>query len=112
MKGSQRIDCPRIGLIGIALLCASLSACAAYKACGFEGCAGDKQTTAAVQNVIRQYPALEAPNTVRVQTLDHIVYLYGQVNTELERQTAQEAALSVNGVKRVVNSISLQFEGR
>jgi osmotically-inducible protein OsmY len=90
----------------------SSSGCAAYRKCGFQGCEGDKQITLAVENVIRQYPALEGPNVVRVQTIDHVVYLYGQVNTELERATAREAALSVGGVKRVVNSIGFAYQGR
>jgi osmotically-inducible protein OsmY len=94
------------------LLMALLSGCATYEKCGFQGCPADRKIDVAVRNVIRKYPALEAPNSVRVQTLDHVVYLYGQVNTELERSTAQQAALSVDGVDRVVNSISLSYEGR
>ena len=89
-----------------------LSGCTAYTKCGFSGCEGDKEITASVEKVISQYPALQAPNSVRVETIDHVVYLYGQVNTELERATAKEAALSVSGVKRVVNSINLGYQGR
>jgi osmotically-inducible protein OsmY len=91
---------------------ACVSACATYAKCGLEGCPTDRKITVAVKNVISKYPSLEAPNSVRVQTSDHVVYLYGEVNTELERLTAQQAALSVNGVDRVVNSISLPNEGR
>ena len=65
-----------------------------------------------MEKVISQYPALQAPNSVRVETIDHVVYLYGQVDTELERSMAKEAALSVSGVKRVVNSINLAYQGR
>lgn len=90
----------------------SLSACATLEKCGLEGCAEDRQITTAVQRVIHSYPALQGVNTVRVQTLNHVVYLYGQVDTELELWTAQQAALSVKGVDRVVNSIAFQFQGR
>jgi osmotically-inducible protein OsmY len=89
-----------------------LSGCATYDKCGFKGCAPDRQITAAVQGVIRHYPSLEGANSVRVQTFNHVVYLYGQVDTEQESWTAQQAALSVTGVDRVVNSISLGYQGR
>jgi len=59
-----------------------------------------------------QYPSLEAPNSVRVETFDHVVYLYGQVNTDLERAMADSVALAVPGVTRVINSISLDDVGR
>jgi osmotically-inducible protein OsmY len=90
----------------------SLSACATFEKCGFGGCPEDRQITSAVQSVIHQYPELQGVNMIRVQTLNHIVYLYGQVDTEVERWTAQQAALSVKGVDRVVNSIGFQYEGR
>jgi osmotically-inducible protein OsmY len=94
------------------LLAAALPACAAYRKCGFAGCAGDADITANIQALIRRYPALEAPNSVRVQTTNHVVYLYGQVNTELERSTAEAVARSVPAVARVVDSISLGYNGR
>ena len=59
-----------------------------------------------------QYPALQAPNLIRVQTTDHVVYLYGEVNTELERSTAESVARAVPGVTRVVDSISFDYAGR
>jgi osmotically-inducible protein OsmY len=98
-------------LIVVAVVAGLLSGCAAYAKCGVSGCEGDKEITAAVEKVIGLYPALLPPNTVRVQTIDHVVYLYGQVNTEVERSTAEEAALSVSGVKRVVNSINFSYQG-
>jgi osmotically-inducible protein OsmY len=98
-------------LIVVAVAAGLLSGCAALAKCGVSGCEGDKEITAAVDKVISLYPALLPPNTVRVQTIDHVVYLYGQVNTEVERSTAEEAALSVSGVKRVVNSINFPYHG-
>ena len=61
----------------------TLDACAVYTKCGFRGCAGDANITANVQAQFRQHPALEPPNLLHVQTLDHVVYLTGQVDTEL-----------------------------
>jgi osmotically-inducible protein OsmY len=100
------------GILTAAGFGAELSGCATYDKCGFNGCAPDRQITSAVQGVIHHYPSLEGTNSVRVQTLNHVVYLYGQVDTEQESWTAQQAALSVPGVDRVVNSISLGYQGR
>ena len=94
------------------LLAAILSACKTYPACHREACAADRDITQSVMQLLQHYPSLQAPNTVRVETVDQVVYLYGQVNNEIERSTAQEAAQSITGVKRVVNSISLEYEGR
>lgn len=99
------------GLLSFAAL-ASLSACATYQKCGIDGCSQDRQITTEVETVIHRYPALQGVNTVRVQTLNHVVYLYGQVDTEVERSMAQQAASSVAGVDRVVNSIGFQYGGR
>ena len=54
-----------------------------YEKCGFTGCPGDAQITADVEALIQSIPgAASRPNLVYVQTLDHVVYLTGQVNTE------------------------------
>jgi osmotically-inducible protein OsmY len=94
------------------MLTGALPACAAYRKCGFAGCPGDAKITAEVRALIEHYPALNPPNSVRVQTLDHVVYLTGEVNTDLERSMADSVALAVAGVTRVVNSISLGYGGR
>jgi osmotically-inducible protein OsmY len=94
------------------ILTGALSACAVYEKCGFAGCPGDSKITAEVEARLRQHPAVEPPNLVRVQTLDHVVYLTGQVDTELERSIAESAAHEVAGVTRVVNSINLSYAGR
>jgi osmotically-inducible protein OsmY len=96
----------------VVILTGTVCACAVYRKCGIPGCPGDANITAGVQAQIDQYPALEAPNSVRVQTLDHVVYLSGQVDTDLERSMAESVALEVAGVTRVVNSISLSYGGR
>lgn len=83
-----------------------------YRKCGFAGCPGDADITANVRAVFNQYPVLEPPNLVYVQTLDRVVYLTGQVNTDPERVLAKSVALQVPGVRRVVNSINLAYQGR
>jgi osmotically-inducible protein OsmY len=94
------------------VLISALAGCATYRKCGFAGCPGDAKITHSVQTLMSKYPALQAPNLIRVQTTDHVVYLYGEVNTELERSTAESVARAVPGVTRVVDSISFDYGGR
>jgi osmotically-inducible protein OsmY len=101
----------RLGTFALVLM-AALSGCATYRKCGFSGCPGDAQITAEIEALIRQHPAIEAPNSVRVNTVDHVVYLYGQVNNEQERATAESLAHQVAGVRQVVDSISFGPQGR
>jgi osmotically-inducible protein OsmY len=92
--------------IGIVALSA-LVGCAAFRKCGFGECPGDADITAAVEARLSQFPALEPPNLLRVQTHDHIVYLYGLVDTAFEREMAGSVALDTPGVTKVVNSIGI-----
>ena len=71
----------------------------------------DKAITLAVKGRIAEYPDLQAPNEVRVQTRHQVVYLYGQVNNEEERKQAEVVAAQVEGVRKVVDTISLADSG-
>jgi hypothetical protein len=102
---------PIFSLAITVILTGALPACAAYRKCGYSGCADDAKISAEFRTLLKQYPSLEAPNSVRVQTMDHVVYLNGQVNTDLERFTAESVAGSIPGVTRVVDSISLSYAG-
>lgn len=96
-------------------LSALLPGCAVYRAydkCGFSGCAGDPQITTAVRTLLDQDAAMRAPNLIYVQTLDRVVYLSGQVATDLQRETAESTALEAPGVRRVVDTIALEYQGR
>jgi len=93
-------------------LTGALPGCAAYTQCGLGGCPGDAQITAQVRALLGQHPALEPPNLLEVHTLDHVVYLNGVVDTDLERQMAESVAHEAKGVRRVVNSIGLSGGGR
>jgi osmotically-inducible protein OsmY len=100
---------------GALLLCALMAGCAdidAYRKCGSEGCAGDAQITAAVQASFKEHADLQAPNVIYVRTVDHTVYLTGQVATELQRDTAEALAKATPDVHKVVNSISTNYQGR
>jgi len=80
--------------------------------CASEQCKNDAKITADVQAKLKERRELGAPNTVYVQTRDGVVYLTGQVTTDLQRDTAESIAGKVPGVVRVVNSIALSYSGR
>lgn len=90
----------------------ALSGCATYSKCGLHGCPGDAGITAAVEAQLQQYPVLEAPNSVRAQTLNRVVYLHGLVDTDLERQLAESVAVQAAGGARVVDSIAVDDVGK
>jgi osmotically-inducible protein OsmY len=86
------------------VLIGALSGCATFQKCGFKGCPGDAQITAEVQALFDRHP--ELGTTIHVQTLDHVVYLYGLVPSPLFSAIAESVALEAPGVTRVVNSIA------
>ena len=88
----------------LALMLAALGGCAAYQKCGVDGCEGDAKISSDVKTQFGREPTLVM---VKVQTVDHVVYLYGVVDTDLQRQTAESLAAGVPGVTRVVNSIGI-----
>jgi osmotically-inducible protein OsmY len=96
----------------LVLLLACLPGCATYRDCGLRGCRGDAAITARVAAQLQHYPALQAPNSVRVQTLDHVVYLYGLVDTDLERELADSVATDAAHGARIVDSIAVNNLGR
>jgi len=87
------------------VLVAALAGCATYEKCGLHGCAGDADLSKAVQESIDQHAGLGAPNSIRVMTVDHVVYLEGQVDYGLEKSTAESVANQVPGVTKVVNNL-------
>jgi osmotically-inducible protein OsmY len=96
--------------LATAMLAAGLAACSTvdtYRKCGFAGCAGDARITASVEDLLRENLAIEYWG-IQVQTLDHVVYLYGIVDTGLERNIIESTVLEVPGVERVVNSIGIR----
>lgn len=96
----------------LAVLMGALSACATFEKCGFSGCPGDAQTTAAVMALLDQHPGVGSPGAVSVQTLNGVVYLYGVVDTDLMREEAERIALQAPHVNKVVNSIGVINAGK
>jgi osmotically-inducible protein OsmY len=94
-------------LLCTVILTGPLPGCAVYSKCGFGGCPGDAKITAEVRALFARYPALEPPNLIHVQTLDHVVYLYGLVDTGFQLRIAEAVAIEAPGATRVVNAIGL-----
>lgn len=105
-SGARRSLCASAFVL---VLAGGLSGCAAYhtyEKCGFRGCPGDAQITAEVQSRFKERSDFE-PNAIRVQTLDHVVYLSGVVSSGLEINDAESIAGAVPGVRQVVNSMAI-----
>ena len=87
------------------LILIGLSGCSTFEKCGVEGCAGDNKITANVHAAFAQHPELGEPNSINVQTLNHVVYLTGNVSAGEMRATAESVARQVKGVTRVEDTI-------
>lgn len=89
------------------ILAGALAGCAEFRKCGFEGCPEDEKMAADVRALFSQHPSLEPPNLLTVQASNHVIYLYGLVDTDLEREMAASIAMEAPGVDKVVNSIGI-----
>ena len=89
----------------IVLILIGLSGCATFEKCGVEGCASDNKITANVHAAFAQHPELGEPNSINVQTVNHVVYLSGSVSAGEMRATAESVARQVKGVARVEDTI-------
>jgi osmotically-inducible protein OsmY len=69
--------------------------------------ADDAKITANVQAQLAQHPDLGAPNSLDVQTQDHVVYLNGIVSTGLQRNYAESVASQTADVVKVQNLVSI-----
>jgi osmotically-inducible protein OsmY len=91
----------------------ALQGCASTaEQCTSDSCKQDAKITADLKAKLKEHRELGPPNSVYVQTRDGVVYLTGQVATDLQRSTAESLAENIPGVVSVVNSIALTFGGR
>jgi osmotically-inducible protein OsmY len=99
------MSAPHIRRIACALLLGSaLCACAVFA----KPDARDGRINADVKAKLAQYPELQAPNSLDVQTLHRVVYLRGLMGSPFQISLASSVASQVQGVQRVENLISLQ----
>jgi hypothetical protein len=73
--------------------------------CQSGGCSADAKITTNVQALLDRHPELGPHNSINVRTRAGVVYLYGEVNSGLERETAESLAENTTGVARIVDSI-------
>jgi osmotically-inducible protein OsmY len=106
----RRFDFLAVSLVAVPTLC-GCAAYDAYRKCGTGGCPGDEQITAEVRTLLAAHSDLGPPNAISVRTLDRVVYLHGQVATELQRETADGLARHAAGVRDVVDGIGLEYNG-
>jgi osmotically-inducible protein OsmY len=116
LAGPKQLVCPALLVVlsGLGSIVLTLSGCATFATfhkCGLTGCPADAAITADVTAQFARYPPLTV-NSVRIQTLDRVVYLTGLVDTDVERLLAVSIASDVSGVTRVVDSISVNNVGR
>jgi osmotically-inducible protein OsmY len=95
----------RAAEISVLILIGALTGCATYEKCGIEGCASDRKITANIQAALDQHPDLGEPNSISVQTVNHVVYLSGGVSEGTMRETAEAVARQTKGVARVEDTI-------
>jgi osmotically-inducible protein OsmY len=108
----KRVRCALVLALAVALCLSGCTGYQAYKKCGWHGCPGDESISKQVRLLLEQHPALGPPNHVYVQTADGVVFLSGRVATDLQRETAETVTREASGVREVVNSIALSYEGR
>jgi osmotically-inducible protein OsmY len=100
MSKSRTLQLATLGL----MIAGAVSGCATFGKYGFNGSPGDAEITANVRALLDEHP--ELGTSVDVQTLDHVVYLYGLVDTPSESTIAESVALEAAGVRRVVSAIA------
>lgn len=89
------------------LLCGALGACSASHGCPPGGCEGDAKIKQQVEAMIYENKAIQ-PFSITVQAKEGVVYLYGIVDTQLQKNVLEEETAKIPGVKRVVNSIGVR----
>ena len=94
------------GLVPPVILMSALAGCATYGKYGSDSMS-DAKVTANVQAAIGQNRAVGAPDSIQVQTIDHIVYLHGMVSEGLQGREAEAIAQQTPGVARVVNLLAV-----
>ena len=99
---------PLYALSIVLLLSGVLPGCAAERKCAWGGCPGDAKITADVRTQLNRHPDLEGVNSINIQTLDHVVYLSGEVSTGLMRETAEAIAQKIPGVTRVEDTVAVR----
>jgi|SRR5580698_9842009 osmotically-inducible protein OsmY len=89
-----------------------LSGCAVFDKCSPENCSTDKQITHDVNELLSQHRELGPAGTVRVQTINGVVYLTGTVNSDFEIRSTEALVRQVANVKDVENNMNPRSNAR
>lgn len=109
-EGSNRMLArTRLYLVALALLSLPLFGGCAHdgQKCQTAECTDDAKITAAINAQLYANKAI-ATWDITVQTIKHTVYLYGAVDTNVQRAFIESTARETPGVQRVVNSIVIR----
>jgi osmotically-inducible protein OsmY len=104
----MNIPTPLYAFAAVLTLAGALEGCATLEKCDSAACRDDSAITSQVQERLNQSPDLGAPDSIRVQTIDHVVYLNGEVDVGLEKRAAAAEVQQVAGVTQVVNNIAVE----
>ena len=100
----MKILSPLCSLACFLALAGALSGCATESS--GESMTDDK-ITANVQAMINKHSDVGPPDSIHVETRDHVVYLSGLVSTGLMKSTAEDLAQHSRGVTKVVSDIAV-----
>lgn len=103
MKEHSRLD--RIVRVGLLATILAVQACAASSR--GDTTTEDRAATARVRASLEQYPSLQAPNYVTVQTVKRVVYLRGLVSTPYQKRLAGAIAAQAAEGLHIVNTIAV-----
>ena len=90
-------------MLGMLALLSVLSGCAGFGQCGMRECPEDARITGEVRALLAESPALAAPNSISIQTVDGVVYLRGLVSTPYQIAAAGSIAGRAHGITSVQN---------
>jgi len=72
--------------------------------------ADDANIAVSIATALDTAPALGGESSIQVQSIGHVVYLHGLVDTNLQKALVESIAEKTPGVERVVNSLELHNE--
>jgi osmotically-inducible protein OsmY len=96
---------PLYAFVSVLIFSTALTGCATSSKSGSGGDHGDATITATLQKRLRDDPETAPPNSIHVQTSNHVVYLSGTAYTRSVKEKAEADAREIAGVTDVVNTI-------
>ena len=96
----------------IIVFAGALSGCAVFDKCTPENCSTDKQITIDANDALARHRELGPPGTVRVQTINGVVYLTGTVNSDFEIRTTEAIVRQIANVRDVENNLNARSNSR